>query len=141
MITKLEEKKKKIKELKAKFKEFEEYTGKNGYDYVRFNLGEMNVPQEVKEEYLKIIPKEGKSYLLYTVKLGMNEKIKLKNRQERAKKSEEINKIRERLKLDISDINSRLKEAVKLRDNETVTELIDQISQLEEELNSLKLRN
>ena len=47
-------KKEQVEEMKKKYTDFEEYTNKDGYDMVRFNLGEVQVPEEFKETFTSL---------------------------------------------------------------------------------------
>jgi len=129
--TNIEEKRKLIEELKKKYKDVEEYVAKNGSDYVRFNLGEIQVPEEVKEEYLKVIPIDGKNHLIFTLKLGKNAEIKEKQRKLKEKIKKEKQKKRQEIKEGLKELNLRLKSAIKERDTDSMTEIMEQISELE----------
>lgn len=133
-------KKEQVEEMKKKYTDFEEYTNKDGYDMVRFNLGEVQVPEEFKETYLKVIPINDKNYLTYVISCGKNQELKAKAKKEREKRKEEVLKVRKVLNEDKKNLKKQLKEALKSNNEESVIELMSKIKAVEEKVKETKLR-
>jgi len=138
---KREEKQKQLKEWKVKYKDHETYVDKRGYDRINFSLGEIRVPDDFKDLYLKVVPKDGKNYLLLTLNIGKNPKVKEQQLKERKAKTEKVLKERVNLKIKVRECKLKLKDAIKTGKTDVVTTLMTEKKQLEQQLADTKLRS
>jgi len=123
-----EEKTKIVAELKKKYKDHEVKTTKKGSDYVVFNLGEIEVPEDFKKFYLRVIPNDGKNYLTFGMSLGMNPAAKKQRQEERSKVTEKRRQERKTVKTAIAEIKKSITKETKSGNAEAVKELIEKLN-------------
>jgi len=134
------EKQKYAKELKKEYKDYEEYTDKKGKDRIRFNLGEIQVPELVKSNVMKVIPKDGKNYLIFNIDLGMNDKVKKQRKEERIRESQIREKRKEDLRTRIKLNKEQIRKLVTQNKSEGIANIIKENKQMFEDLEKLKTR-
>jgi len=130
-----------IEKLKKKYKNFETFVDKKGYDRITFNLGETEVPEEFKNNYLRVMPQalspnKDKNYMIFSLVIGRNQKYK----DEMQKQKESKRKKRQKITLEIKGYQKELRRATQFKDRQKISEIIDKIEKAEQEYQSLKIR-
>ena len=137
---KLEEKTAMVEGLKKNYKDFEEYIDNHGKDRIKFNLGEIAVPKGLEGQTLKIIPFEGKNYLMFNLQLGKNQEQKEKERKQR---KQELKKRLENRNILISkkkSLATNLKTAMKNNNSDEVKRITGLIGEIEAQIIGTKTR-
>jgi len=137
---KIEEKTAMVIELKKNYKDFEEYIDKHGKDRIKFNLGEISVPKGLEGQILKIIPFEGKNYLMFNLQLGKNKEQKEKETKLRKQQLKKRLESRNTLITKKKELASNLKTAMKSDDSDEVKRLTGLIGEIEAEIIGTKTR-
>jgi len=134
------EKQKYAKELKSVFKDIEEYTDKKGKDRIRFNVGPVEVHDLIKNQVLRVVPKDGKNYMTLNLDLGMNDKIKKERKENRIKLVLIKQKTKSKIYTKIKENKAKIRKRIYLNEIDGVEDLIESNKNLMEEIKSLSSR-
>ena len=118
-----EEKLKKIKELKGKYKDFTEKQDKNNNDLVYFNVGEVTVPEGLTSSSIILRHADDKLYLVYRILLGKNAEYKAKR-----------DKLRASIMSEKKEAKVALRAAINRNDSDEVVRIMALLTELKQKL-------